>query len=473
MRKEKDQLGELMLADELYGIHTKRALQNFPSSGEKVNPYLIKYYLLVKKACAVTNHKLKLLGHEKYALIMDALDTLLEKVSEKITNDTNDIYRLIPVDPYQGGAGTSLNMNINEVISNLALIKGGFLPGQYEIIHPIDDINLNQSTNDTFPTAFKAASIALLRELQEAFSNLQKDLQDKETQFAGILKLGRTQLQDGVPMTLGQEFGAYAQAIARDRWRFYNAEERLRSVNLGGTAIGNSIAANSSFVSLVMNELRALTGLPLARAEDLIENTQNLDIVVEVHGIIKAGAVSIQKLCNDLRLLSSGPYGGIGEIILPEKQAGSSIMPGKINPVILEHAFQTAELVKGHDVMIANLVSAGNLELQQYMPMIAHLFLKTAVMLRNMVNNLSKNCIRGIQANEQRCLMNLLNSTAIATAFIPEFGYDRISAIVKNYSHSKGNFSKHLQKELNIPEKKVLETIARETGVDIERYTTS
>ncbi len=244
MRKEKDSIGELeLLGEALYGIHALRAKNNFPSSGEKIHPYMIKAYLLVKTSAAETNYKCGLLMKDKYEAIEEAVDILLKETEKFISEGDETIYSKIIVDPLQGGAGTSLNMNINEVIANEALIILGRKPGNYEHIHPLDDVNMSQSTNDTFVTSLKIASILLLRELADSFAEIQRTLQEKEEEFKGIVKLGRTQFQDAVPVTLGQEFGAWAQAFARDRWRLYNAEERLRSVNLGGTAIGNSVSA--------------------------------------------------------------------------------------------------------------------------------------------------------------------------------------------------------------------------------------
>jgi aspartate ammonia-lyase len=471
MRIEKDSLGEVKLGKSLlYGINTKRAMENFPPSGEKCNPYLIKAYLQVKKAALFTNFKCELLKGDKFSFIDKAIDKLLKETDKYLMSGIPDIYEKIVVDPYQGGAGTSLNMNINEVLANVALIEMGENIGKYEIIHPLDDVNMSQSTNDTFPTALKIASIKLLREMQESFSALQKELQLKEKEFSSILKLGRTQLQDAVPISLGQEFGSFAQAIARDRWRFYNAEERLRSVNLGGTAVGNSIATSTKYVLNIVNELRDICELPIAKAEDLIENTQNLDVFVEVHGIIKAGTTTLIKYCNDLRLLSSCPNGGIGEIYLPQKQAGSTIMPGKVNPVILENTVQLCEMVKGNDIVISNLVSAGNLELNQYLPMIAHLFLKSLVILRDCSNNLKTNCIVGIEANKKRCAENLFNSKAFAATLIPIFGYDKISEIVKLCDEKNDIFMNTVKTELKLSDEDVFEILEKELGLSIDYY---
>lgn len=469
MRIEKDNIGSLQLSDEaVYGIHTLRAVNNFPVSGEKTNPYFIKAYLQVKLAAIETNFKVGLIDKTEYEFTVKAIENLLAETDKAIEENDFSIFSKIIVDPFQGGAGTSLNMNINEVIANTALKLSGKNFGDYDFIHPIDDVNLSQSTNDTYVTALKVASIILLRELTSAVSELQRELQKKENEFSGVIKLARTQMQDAVPITLGQEFGAYAQAIARDRWRLYNAEERLRSVNLGGTAVGNSINANRDFVLNVNNELKRIASLPIAKAEDLIDATQNLDVFVEVHGLLKAGAVSIIKICNDLRFLSSGPQGGIGEITLPEMQAGSSIMPGKVNPVILENAIQVAELVKGHDVVISNTAGAGNLELNAFTALLAHLFLKSLVMMRDMLKNLSQKCISGIKANKERCKENLLRSSAIAATLINHFGYEKISEIVKEAQQQNKSFSEVLKEKNIIQEKELLELLQREIGIKID-----
>jgi aspartate ammonia-lyase len=431
-RIEKDSIGSLNLPlNAYYGIHSLRSRLNFPVSGERISPHFIKAYLQVKLAALSANAKAALIPTEKSDLIKNAIDDLIIETDESIDGKSSSIYEKIIVDPYQGGAGTSLNLNVNEVIANKALEIAGKEFGEYDFIHPIDDVNFSQSTNDTYLTALRIASIYLLKELTQSFALLQRRLQEKEKEFSGIIKLGRTQLQDAVPVTLGQEFGAYAQAIARDRWRLYNAEERLRSVNLGGTAIGNSTNADRKYLLHVNNELKKITGLPIAKAEDLVDVTQNLDVFVEVHGLVKAGACSVIKICNDLRLLSSGPHGGVGEITLESMQAGSSIMPGKVNPVIPESTIQISELVKGHDVIISNIASAGNLELNSFSPLLAHLFLKSLKLLNDSLVALAEKCIVSIKVNEKRCRENLLRSSAIAAFMISEFGYDRIAGLVK------------------------------------------
>jgi aspartate ammonia-lyase len=305
-------------------------------------------------------------------------------------------------------------------------------------------VNLHQSTNDTYPTALKVAAIRMIRQLEQSVLALQEAFQEKEKEFAHVVKIGRTQLQDAVLTTLGREMGAYAEAFNRDRWRFSKCEERLRVVNLGGTAIGSGLGAPRQFIFRVVDNLREITGMGLARAENLIDNTQNADVFVEVSGMLKACAVSLLKTSNDLRLMSSGPDAGFAEVILPEKQAGSSIMPGKINPVIPEAVAQAAMVVMGNDVVIAQAAAAGNLELNQFMPLIAHSLLESIDLLTNATKLLRIHCIQGLKANEAQCLENVLNSTALITAIIPVIGYEKASQIVKE------------SKEKQIPVRQVL-----------------
>lgn len=469
MRTEQDGIGSLEISDDaFYGIHSLRAKENFIDSGEKISPLFIKSFLIVKKAALFANYSAKLISEEKFELINKAIEILLNDAEDEIKNKSGKIYNSFIVDPLQGGAGTSLNMNVNEVISNTALKLADKNLGDYNFIHPIDDVNLSQSTNDTFPTAFRIAAIYSIKELERTFAELQNALQKKENEFSGIIKLGRTQFQDAVPMTLGQEFGAYAQAIARDRWRLYNIEERLRNVNLGGTAIGNSINAERNYLLNINAYLKKFSGLPIAKAEDLIDSTQNLDQIVEVHGILKAGAVSIKKISNDLRLLSSGPNGGIGEINLPAQQSGSSIMPGKVNPVILENVIQVCELIKVHDAAISNLASEGNLELNQYFPMIAHLFLKSIDLLNKAIQKLIIKCINGITANEGRCKENLMNSSAIAAVLIKRFGYSKIELIAKSALNKNKSFLEELMNSKIISQEELNELIKKEIGVNLE-----
>ena len=422
-RTETDFLGKKEIpADALYGIHTARALENFQIAKRPVNPELIKAYGWVKLACAQINRELGYFQDEQKA---DAIEQACREVADGLLSES------VLVDALQGGAGTSTNMNVNEVIANRALQIMGKELGDYHIISPLDDINLHQSTNDTYPTALKLAAIMLLRQLEQAVLNLQEAFQQKEKEFADVVKIGRTQLQDAVLTTLGREMAAYAEAFNRDRWRIYKCEERLRVVNLGGTAIGSGLGAPRQFIFRATDRLRELTNTSLARAENLMENTQNADVFVEVSGILKACATNLVKVSNDLRLLSSGPDGGLGEINLPPMQAGSSIMPGKVNPVIPEAVIQTAFQVIGNDQVITQAAMSGNLELNQLMPVISHNLLENLQLLERAASTLNKKCICEITANAEKCRKQVLNSTAIITALIPVLGYEKCSQIAK------------------------------------------
>ncbi len=422
-RTEKDLLGEKQIPkNELWGIHTSRAVENFPISGNRIHPELIKAFGEVKLACAQTNNQL---GFWENSIKAEAIEKASAEMSLGLLNEH------ILVDALQGGAGTSTNMNVNEVIANRALQIIGEPLGKYEIVSPLDDVNLHQSTNDTFPTALKIAAIKLLRELEQSVLDLQESFQQKEKEFAHIVKIGRTQLQDAVLTTLGREMSAYAEAFNRDRWRIYKCEERLRVVNLGGTAIGTGLGAPKQFIFRVVDRLRENTNIGLARSENLIDGTQNVDVFVEVSGILKAHATNLLKISNDLRLLSSGPDAGFGEINLPEKQAGSSIMPGKVNPVIPEAVAQAAILTMGNDQIIAQACSAGNLELNQFMPLIAHTLLESLTLLNNACKIFREHCVTGILANEDVCKKSVENSTAIITALIPKIGYNKASKLIQ------------------------------------------
>jgi len=422
-RRETDLLGERDIpADALYGIHTIRAVENFPLAGRPVHPALIRAYGTVKLACAKTN---RALGAWADAAKADAIERACQEMADGLLDSQ------IIVDALQGGAGTSTNMNVNEVIANRALQHLGEALGRYERVSPLDDINLHQSTNDTYPTALKLAAIRLLHELEERVVSLQEAFQVKEKQFAHVVKVGRTELQDAVLITLGREMSAYAEAFNRDRWRIYKCEERLRVVNLGGTAVGTGLAAPRQFIFRVVDTLRDLTGIGFARAENLVEATQNADVFVEVSGILKAHAASLLKVSSDLRLLSSGPEAGFGEIRLPQLQAGSSIMPGKVNPVIPEAVSQAAMLVMGYDQALTFAAASGNLELNPFEPLIALCLLESCDTLAHSCDILRRLCVEGIEANVERCRAHIEGSTATATALLPALGYERSCHLVK------------------------------------------
>ena len=423
-RTEHDLLGRKAIpADALYGIHTARALANFPLAGRAVSPALARAYGTVKLACAQTNRGLGAWADDPAKA--DAIERACRELAE------GTLAKEIVVDRLQGGAGTSTTMNVNEVLANRALELLGEPRGHYPRVSPLDDLNRHQSTNDTYPTALRLAAIQLLRELEPQVVALQEAFQTLERRFAHVVKVGRTQLQDAVLTTLGREFSAYAEAINRDRWRLYKCEERLRVVNLGGTAIGTGLAAPRQFIFRVVDTLRELTGIGFARAENLVEATQNADVFVEISGILKAHAVSLIKICSDLRLLASGPEAGLGEIRLPSRQAGSSIMPGKINPVIPEAVTQAAMLVMGHDATIGAACAAGNLELNPFLPLVAACLLESLELLTRADEVLRRLCVEGIEANEERCRRSVEASTATVTALLPALGYERAGEVAR------------------------------------------
>lgn len=422
-RIEQDLIGEVEVPEEmLHGIHTVRALENFPLAGRPVDPALARAYGDVKLACAMTNRGLGIWRDKEKA---NAIEQACREMAEGRLDE------FVIVDSLQGGAGTSTNMNVNEVLANRALELMGQPKGRYDIISPLEDINLHQSTNDTYPTALKIAAIRLLRELEERVVALQEAYQRKEKEFAHVVKVGRTQLQDAVLTTLGREMAAYAEVLNRDRWRIYKCEERLRVVNLGGTAIGTGLAAPREFIFQVVETLRELTGMGLARAENLIEATQNADVFVEVSGNLKACATTLFKICTDLRLMASGPEAGFGEIHLPQRQAGSSIMPGKVNPVIPEAVSQVAMLVMGYDQTIALAAASGNLELNPFLPLIAHCLLESCHLLAHGCDIMRRFCVEGMVADEERCREHVEGSTATATALVPAIGYENATRLIK------------------------------------------
>jgi aspartate ammonia-lyase len=416
-------------AEALWGIHTARAMENFPFGGHAVPAAMICAYGTVKLACLTTCRNLGAWTNKP-----QKADAMLQACSEMAEGLLNDSIR---VSLMQGGAGTSLNMNVNEVIANRALQILGKSCGDYETVSPSDDINRYQSTNDTYPTALKLAAITAIQKLEQQLVSLQEAFQQKEKQFAHIVKIGRTEFQDAVLTTLGREMSAYAEAINRDRWRVYKCIERLRVVIVGGTAIGTGLAAQRQYIFSVVDTLRELTGIGIARAENLIECTQNADVFVEVSGILKACAVSLIKISNDLRFLSSGPDAGIGEIRLPERQAGSSIMPGKVNPVIPEAVVQAGMQVIANDLTVTQACAAGHLELNAFLPLVTAGLLDSIELLTTAADIFRRLCVEGIEADEERCRRFVENSTAAATALLPELGYEQCAKIAQAAKEQK------------------------------------
>jgi aspartate ammonia-lyase len=422
VRTETDLLGARTLpADSLFGIHTLRARENFPLSGRPVHAELIHAYGLVKLAALTTARDLG--GWSEAPERVEAMERACRELAEGLLD------RHIVVDALAGGAGTSLNMNVNEVIANRALVLLGFAPGDERVISPLADVNRWQSTNDTYPSALRLAAIRGIGRLEERLVCLQESFQAQEKRLERVVKVGRTQLQDAVLTTLGREMAAYAEAVNRDRWRVYKCVERLRVVNLGGTAIGTGLAAPRAYIFRVVERLRELSGIGFARAENLVEATQNADVFVEVSGILKACAVNLIKISGDLRLLSSGPAAGFGEIRLPPRQAGSSIMPGKVNPVIPEAVTQAGLMVAAYDQAIASAAGLGSLELNPFLPLIADALLTSIDLLANACEILARHCVDGIQADTERCRQSVEGSTAIATALVPVLGYEAAGRI--------------------------------------------
>lgn len=398
-----------------WGAETDKAIENFAVSGYQLHPVFIKSFAYVKMACCIVNNKLGYLEDR----IADPMQWACQQLVDGKFHDQ------ILVDVMQGGAGTSTNMNFNEVIAGLATEKLG------DVIDPLHHVNLHQSTNDVYPTALKVAVLFLLKDLEKVTADLQADLQAKEMEFKDVVKLGRTQLQDAVPMTLGMTFGAWSEAISRDRWRTFKSRERIKVVNLGGTAIGTGLNAPRQFIFKAAEQLRKLTGLNISRSENLIDATQNLDPFVEISGMLKAYAANLLKISTDLRLLASGPGGGLAEIILPERQKGSTIMPGKVNPVMPEIIGQIAIKVMANDSIVAQTAGMGNLELNQYLPLLGFSLIESLNLLTNSIPRFNDLCIKGIKTNEKNIENNVRNSNALATILVSKLGYSKVEQLVK------------------------------------------
>ncbi|HLT25332.1 MAG TPA: aspartate ammonia-lyase, partial [Zeimonas sp.] len=421
-RTEHDLLGELEVpADAYYGVHTLRAIQNFPITGTPISIYpdLVRALAAIKQAAAQANQALGLLDPERGAAI--------ERACEEILGGA--LHEQFVVDVIQGGAGTSTNMNANEVIANRALEILGRARGDYAALHPIEHVNMSQSTNDVYPTALKLAAWFGIGHLIDAMEQLRLAFDEKAHEFADVLKMGRTQLQDAVPMTLGQEFSTYATMVGEDQERLREAASLIREINLGGTAIGTGITAHPDYARLVCSSLSKISGVELVTAPNLIEATQDCGAFVQLSGVLKRVAVKLSKTCSDLRLLSSGPRAGLNEINLPAMQAGSSIMPGKVNPVIPEVVNQIAYEVIGNDVTVTFAAEAGQLQLNAFEPIIAHSLFKSIKHLHNGCVTLTERCVRGITANRERLREMVENSIGIVTALNPYIGYANATAV--------------------------------------------
>lgn len=421
-RVEKDSIGTKDVPENVYyGVQSLRAAENFHITGLNMHPEIINSLAYIKKAAAITNCEAGLLDKRRTQAIVQACDEILEG---KFRED-------FIVDPIQGGAGTSLNMNANEVIANRAIEILGGKKGDYSVVNPNDHVNCGQSTNDVIPTAGKMTSLRLLKKLKKQLLRLHSALEQKADEFDSVIKMGRTQLQDAVPIRLGQEFKAYSVAILRDLNRMDKAMDEMRTLNMGGTAVGTGLNADESYLRRIVPNLSEISGMDLVQSYDLIDATQNLDSFVAVSGAVKACAVTLSKIANDLRLMSSGPRAGFGEINLPAKQNGSSIMPGKVNPVIPEVVNQVAFNAIGNDMTITMAAEAGQLELNAFEPIIFYCLFQSIDTIAYAVNTFVDNCVIGITANETRCRYFVENSVGIITAICPYVGYQKAAEIAK------------------------------------------
>lgn len=424
-RVERDLLGEVAIpAGALWGVHTKRAVENFPISGMPIGAFgeLVQGLATVKQAAARANLALGYLDRTR----ADAIEAACKRI-----RNIPAYHDQFVVDAMQGGAGTSTNMNANEVIANVALELLGEKPGTYAVLHPNDHVNMAQSTNDVYPTALRLGLLLAVDPLVAALEGLLDALDEKARAFGAILKVGRTQLRDAVPMTLGQEFRAFHTAIATEIRSIKAHATAFEQVNLGGTAIGTGLNTDPRYAPTVMAELRVLTGRPMTGAPDLIEATSDVGAFVLFSGALKRLALKLSKMSSDLRLLSSGPRAGLGEIVLPAVQAGSSIMPGKVNPVIPEAVNQVAYLVAGHDMTITMCADGGQLQLNPFEPMIGYCLFTSIRILRAAIETLTTRCISGISADRERCGYLSSINIGIITALVPVLGYDVCSTIAK------------------------------------------
>ncbi|MEO8536510.1 MAG: aspartate ammonia-lyase [Betaproteobacteria bacterium] len=452
-RIEHDLLGERQVPAAVYfGVHTLRAVENFPITGSPISIYpdLVNALACIKQAAALTNHQLGMLDERR----ADAICRACEDIRNGLLHDQ------FVVDVIQGGAGTSTNMNANEVIANLGLEKLGHARGEYEYLHPNEHVNMSQSTNDVYPTALKLAGYIGIQRLVDAMAVLRRAFEAKADEFRDVLKMGRTQLQDAVPMTLGQEFSTYAVMLGEDEDRLREAAMLIREINLGATAIGTGINAHPEYAGIVCRLLSEITGIPLITSPNLIEATQDCGAFVQVSGVLKRVAVKLSKTCNDLRLLSSGPRAGFNEINLPPMQAGSSIMPGKVNPVIPEVVNQIAFEVIGNDVTVSFAAEAGQLQLNAFEPIIAHSLFKSTTHLRNGCLTLAERCVNGITANRERLRDIVEHSIGIVTALNPYIGYANATAVAQE-ALSSGRSVAELVLERKLLSKERLDEILR------------
>nr|WP_152397244.1 aspartate ammonia-lyase [Paenibacillus guangzhouensis] len=422
VRLEKDFLGTKEVpANVYYGIQTARAIDNFPITGYRMDEELIKAIVMVKKAAALTNMEIKRLPVHIGEYVVQAADEIL----------TGKLHEQFVVDPIQGGAGTSINMNANEVIANRALELMGKEKGDYLAISPNTHVNMAQSTNDAFPTAIHIATLNCIEKLLVTMEELREAFLKKSAEFDHVIKMGRTHLQDGVPIRLGQEFAAYAKVLQRDIHRIGQTRQHLYEVNMGATAVGTGLNADPRYITRVVESLASISGLPLQNAEDLIDATQNTDAYTEVSAALKVCMINMSKVANDLRLMASGPRAGLGEIRLPARQPGSSIMPGKVNPVMCEVVNQVAFQVIGNDHTICLASEAGQLELNVMEPVLVFNLLQSLRIMNQVFQVFRKDCVEGIEANVEQCKDYVDRSVGIITALNPHLGYEAAARIAR------------------------------------------
>lgn len=447
-RIEEDAIGQQAVpASALYGIQTQRAHQNFNITGVPIShfPELIKALAMVKLAAAKANQQKGLLDDRKAYAIIEACDEII----------CGKYHKHFIVDLIQGGAGTSTNMNANEVIANIALAKLGFEYGEYDKLHPNNEVNCSQSTNDVYPSAARLSLVFSATGLKDAIAQLQDSLIKKAKEFSTILKMGRTQMQDAVPMTLGQEFAAFAHELEGETALIEQTCEQLCEINLGGTAIGTGINTPEGYARLAVAELADISGLPVRIAEDLVAATTDMSAFISYSSTLKSLAIKLSRISNDLRLLSSGPRTGLGEINLPAVQPGSSIMPGKVNPVIPEAMNQTAFQVMGTDMSVTMAAEAGQLQLNAMEPLIIYNLLNNTRMLKKSICMLDALCIQGISANKARCHQHVENSIGIVTALVPYIGYDNASRIADKALQSGKGVAELVRQERLLSDKEL------------------
>ena len=455
-RVEKDSIGEKQVPVEAYyGVQSLRGCENFQITGQRLRKEFIESLAEIKKACAICNYNVgELEGKIKDAIIATCDEILAGQLHDQFI-----------CDPIQGGAGTTANMNANEVIANRAIEILGGTKGDYSVVHPNDHVNRAQSTNDVIPTAAKMTTAKLLEKAISHMEMLNNALQQKAEEFHGIIKMGRTQMQDAVPIRLGAEFGAYSRAITRDIKRLRKSLKGMYSINLGGTAVGTALNANPDYVDALAPTLSEICGLPLKKADDLVDGTQNLDTFAFVSATLKTAAISCSKIANDLRLMSSGPRCGFEEINLPAMQNGSSIMPGKVNPVIPEVMSQAAFCIMGNDVCITMAAEAGQLELNYAEPVLYHKLFESIVALTGAVDTFTNNCVVGITANEERCRELVEGSVGVITAICPTLGYTESADIAKTAIKTGESVRDVLKKKDILSEEEIHRLLDPETMV--------